>query len=270
VSRPRSAAPGGVAASAVAAGGMAAGDGRLPLHSADVLIDPPAPGSVLVVMAHPDDAEFSAGGTLARWTGAGARVTYCVCTHGDKGSSDPARDPRQVAEQRMDEQRAAARVLGVEQVIFLGHPDGILQPTLELRREIVRVIRSVRPEAVLCSDPTRRFGPGYINHPDHRAAGEVALDAVYPSARDPLVFPELVEEGLEPHKVGQVFVANPSAYTCLVDISETLERKLEALRQHRSQVTDDRLRELVPRRAAEIGAPHGLEAAEAFHHIRLS
>lgn len=234
-----------------------------------MVIDPPAPVSLLVVMAHPDDAEFSAGGTLARWTGAGTRVSYCVCTDGDKGTSDPRRDPRVVAEERIAEQRAAARVLGVEEVVFLGHPDGILQPTLELRRDIVRVIRRVRPEAVLCPDPTRRFGPGYINHPDHRAVGDVALDAVYPSARDPLVFPELVEEGLAPHKVTQVFVANPTEATCLVDISGTLERKLDALRQHRSQITDDRLRELVPRRAAEMGAPHGLAAAEAFHHIRL-
>jgi LmbE family N-acetylglucosaminyl deacetylase len=234
-----------------------------------VVIDPPAPTSLLVVMAHPDDAEFSAGGTLARWTGAGARVSYCVCTDGDKGTSDPRRDPRAVAEERIAEQRAAARVLGVEEVVFLGHPDGVLQPTLELRRDIVRVIRRVRPEAVLCPDPTRRFGPGYINHPDHRAVGDVALDAVYPSARDPLVFPELVEEGLAPHRVTQVFVANPTEPTCLVDISGTLERKLDALRQHRSQITDDRLRELVPRRAAEVGAPHGLAAAEAFHHIRL-
>jgi LmbE family N-acetylglucosaminyl deacetylase len=234
-----------------------------------VVIDPPAPASVLVVMAHPDDAEFSAGGTLARWAGAGARVSYCVCTDGDKGTSDPRRDPRAVAEERIAEQRAAARVLGVEEVVFLGHPDGVLQPTLELRRDIVRVIRRVRPEAVLCPDPTRRYGPEYINHPDHRAVGDVALDAVYPSARDPLVFPELVEEGLLPHRVTQVFVANPSEPNCLVDISGTLERKLDALRQHRSQITDDRLRELVPRRAAEVGAPHGLAAAEAFHRIRL-
>ncbi len=220
-------------------------------------------------MAHPDDAEFSAGGTLARWSREGARIAYCVATDGDKGTSDPGRDPRVVAEERIAEQRAAARVLGVEEVLFLGHPDGVLQPSLELRRDIVRVIRLVRPEAVLTSDPTRRFGPGYINHPDHRAAGEVALDAVYPSARDPLVFPELVEEGLAPHRVTQVFLANPAEATCLVDISGTLERKLEALRQHRSQVTEDRLREMVPRRAAEVGAPHGLAAAEAFHHIRL-
>lgn len=234
-----------------------------------MVIDPPAPSSLLVVMAHPDDAEFSAGGTLARWTAAGSRVAYCVCTDGDKGTSDPTLDPRAVADRRIAEQRAAARVLGVEDVVFLGHPDGTLQPTLELRRDVVRVIRQVRPEAVLCPDPTRRFGPEYINHPDHRAIGEVALDAVYPSARDPLVFPELVAEGLEPHKVSQVFVANPSEITCVVDISTTLETKLEALRQHRSQITDDRLREFVPRRAADIGAPYGLAAAEAYHLIRL-
>jgi LmbE family N-acetylglucosaminyl deacetylase len=234
-----------------------------------VVIDPPAPSSVLVVMAHPDDAEFSAGGTLARWTAAGSKVTYCVCTDGDKGTSDPERDPREVAGQRIAEQRAAARVLGVEEVVFLGHPDGTLQPSLELRRDVVRVIRRVRPEAVLCPDPTRRFGPEYINHPDHRAIGEVTLDAIYPSARDPLVFPELVAEGLEPHKVTQVFVANPSEITCVVDITSTLETKLEALRQHRSQITDDRLREFVPRRAADIGAPYGLAAAEAYHLIRL-
>jgi LmbE family N-acetylglucosaminyl deacetylase len=250
---------------------MAAGPSRRRpgLHSLVVVIDPPAPASLLVVMAHPDDAEFSAGGTLARWTDAGARVTYCVCTDGDKGTSDPSRDPREVAEERIAEQRAAARVLGVEEVIFLGHPDGTLQATLELRRDVVRVIRQVRPEAVLCPDPTRRFGPGYINHPDHRAIGDVALDAVYPSARDPLVFPELVDEGLQPHKVVQVFVSNPSEPTCLVDISTTLERKIEALRQHRSQITDDRLREFIPKRAAEVGAPHGLAAAEAFALIRL-
>jgi len=234
-----------------------------------VVIDPSAPASLLVVMAHPDDAEFSAGGTLARWTDAGVRVTYCVCTDGDKGTSDPSRDPREVAEQRIAEQRAAARVLGVEEVLFLGHPDGTLQPTLALRRDVVRVIRQVGPEAVLCPDPTRRFGAAYINHPDHRAIGEVALDAVYPSARDPLVFPELVEEGLEPHKVVQVFLSNPSEPTCLVDISTTLERKIEALRQHRSQITYDRLREFIPRRAAEVGEPHGLAAAEAFALIRL-
>ncbi len=139
-----------------------------------MVIDPPAPSSVLVVMAHPDDAEFSAGGTLARWTAAGSKVTYCVCTDGDKGTSDRDRDPREVAGQRIAEQRAAARVLGVEDVVFLGHPDGTLQPSLELRRDIVRVIRRVRPEAVLC--PTRPAASG-------RSTSTIPTTA--PSARSP-------------------------------------------------------------------------------------
>jgi LmbE family N-acetylglucosaminyl deacetylase len=235
-----------------------------------VLIDPAAPSSVLVVMAHPDDAEFSAGGTIARWTSAGAQVTYCICTNGDKGTSDPGMDPREVARLREKEQRAAAAVLGVRDLIFLGHPDGTLQPTLELRRDVVRVIRQVRPEAVICPDPTRRYGAGFINHPDHRAVGEVALDAIYPSARDPLVFPELRAAGLEAHKVLQTYIANATDANCAVDIEPVLETKILALCEHRSQVTEERLREFLPRRSAELGERFGLKYAEAFHRIELS
>ena len=235
-----------------------------------MLIDPAAPASVLVVMAHPDDAEFSAGGTIARWTSAGAQVTYCICTNGDKGTADPAMDPRDVARLREKEQRAAAAVLGVRDLIFLGHPDGTLQPTLELRRDVVRVIRQVRPEAVICPDPTRRYGPGFINHPDHRAVGEVALDAIYPSARDPLVFPELRTAGLEPHKVLQTYIANATEPNCAVDIEPVLETKIRALTEHRSQVTEERLRDFLPRRSAELGERFGLKFAEAFHRIELS
>jgi LmbE family N-acetylglucosaminyl deacetylase len=237
---------------------------------AAVLTDPAAPSSVLVVMAHPDDAEFSAGGTIARWTSMGAHVAYCICTNGDKGTSNPDMDPREVARVREQEQRAAAAVLGVHDIVFLGHPDGTLQPTLELRRDVVRVIRQVRPEAVICPDPTRHYGPGYINHPDHRAAGEAALDAIYPSARDPLVFPELAAAGLAPHKVLQVYIANPAEPNCGVDITATLETKISALREHRSQVTEERLREFLPRRAAEIGERFGLAHAEGFLRIELS
>jgi len=235
-----------------------------------VLIDPAVPPSVLVVMAHPDDAEFSCGGTLARWTAAGAQVTYCICTNGDKGTSDPSMDPREVARIREEEQRSAAAVLGVRDLIFLGHPDGTLQPTLELRRDVVRAIRQVRPAALICPDPTRRYGPGFINHPDHRAAGEVALDAVYPSARDPLVFPELVAAGYQPHKVLEIFIANAQDPNCAVDVGTTLETKIAALREHRSQVSEERLREFVPVRAAQVGERFGLGHAEAFHRIELS
>ena len=235
-----------------------------------MLTDPAVPTSVLVVMAHPDDAEFSAGGTIARWTSQGAHATYCICTNGDKGTSNPDMDPREVARVREQEQRAAAATVGVHDIIFLGHPDGTLQPTLELRRDIVRVIRQVRPEAVICPDPTRRYGPGFINHPDHRAVGEVALDAIYPSARDPLVFPELVEAGLLPHKVLQVYIANAVDLNCGVDIAPVLETKIAALMQHRSQVTEARLREFLPKRAADVGKQFGLEYAEGFHRIELS
>lgn len=234
-----------------------------------MIVDPPAPESALVVMAHPDDAEFSAGGTIARWTAAGARVTYCLITNGDKGTSDPAADPVAVARTREVEQRAAAAVLGVHDLIFLGHPDGTLVASLELRREVAAVIRRVRPAAMVCPDPLRRYGSWFVNHPDHRAAGEVALDAVYPTARDPLTFPELLRDGLEPHKVTQVFVANAVEPTCAVDISGTLETKIRALLEHRSQVTEERLREWVPQRAAEAGAACGLAAAETFHLVAL-
>ncbi|HEV7677128.1 MAG TPA: PIG-L deacetylase family protein [Candidatus Dormibacteraeota bacterium] len=235
-----------------------------------MLIDPAVPSSVLVVMAHPDDAEFSAGGTIARWTSAGAKVTYCICTNGDKGTSDPTMDPVEVARVREREQRAAAAVLGVHDIVFLGHPDGTLQPTLELRRDVVRVIREVRPAALICPDPTRRYGPGFINHPDHRAVGEVALDAVYPSARDPLVFPELAAAGYAPHKVLEIYIANPGEPSCGIDIGPTLETKIAALIEHRSQVTEERLREFLPKRAADIGERFGLAYAEGFTRIELT
>ena len=235
-----------------------------------MLIDPPVPASVLVVMAHPDDAEFSAAGTLARWSDAGAVITYCILTSGDKGTADPARAPAEVAALRETEQRAAAATLGVGEVVFLRHPDGALEVTLELRRGIVEQIRRFRPEAVLCPDPSRRYGPTFINHPDHVAAGEAALAAVYPSARDPLMFPELGGAGLGPHKVSRVFIANPGQPTCAVDISTTLERKIAALREHRSQITEERLREFGPQRARDVGALAGLEYAEGFTLISLS
>ena len=232
-------------------------------------IDPPAPASVLVVMAHPDDAEFSSGGTIARWVAQGTRVDYCILTSGDKGTNDPSLPPDQVARLREQEQRAAADVLGVREIVFCGHPDGTLEPTLDVRRDVVRAIRRFRPEAVICTDPTRRYSPTFVNHPDHVAAGDAALAAVYPSARDPHVFPELLEEGLLPHAVTRLFMANPSEPTCLVDIQPTMETKIAALTRHRSQVTEERLRQFLPLRAAAAGASHGLTAAEAFAVVTL-
>ena len=234
-----------------------------------MLVDPQPPRSVLVVMAHPDDAEFSSGGTIARWVREGSVVDYCLCTRGDKGTDDPDARPADVAAVREREQLAAAKVLGVRSVRFLAHPDGVLESTLELRRDIVAVIRELRPEAVICPDPQRRYGPTFSNHPDHRVTGEATLDAVFPSARDPLVFPELRRAGLEPHKVSEVFVANPIEPTIAVDITTTLETKIEALREHRSQVSEERLRAFIPQRAAEAGQTAGLDAAELFFRIAL-
>lgn len=232
-------------------------------------VDPEVPGSLLVVMAHPDDAEFSCGGTVARWVAEGCRVHYCICTNGDKGSADEAARPDELARLREAEQRAAAGVLGVAEVVFLGYPDGVLQATLELRRDIAAVIRRRRPDAVICPDPVRFYGPTFINHPDHRAAGIAAVEAVFPAARDRLSFPELARDGLLPHRVADCYLANPERPTVAVDIAASLERKLLALLEHRSQVSEERVRSLVPKRAAELGAEAGLEAAELFHHIAL-
>ena len=201
--------------------------------------------SVLVVLAHPDDPEFFCGGTIARWTSAGRRVTYCLLTRGDKGADGEDVDPRRLADLREQEQRAAAAVLGVTDVRFLGYPDGYLTPDLDLRRDVVRVIRQVRPDIIVTCDPTNFFpNDRYINHPDHRAAGQAALDAVFPAAGSALFFPELLAEGLAPHKVGQVFVSMPQVANTILDVTDQFERKLAALRCHASQIPDPAALEL--------------------------
>jgi LmbE family N-acetylglucosaminyl deacetylase len=157
----------------------------------------------MVIVAHPDDAEFTMAGTVAAWTRVGCRVAYVLCTDGNAGSHEPGMTREKLAEIRRREQRAACATLGVNDVVFLGYDDGLLQPTLELRRDLVRVIRQYKPEVVLTADPTRFFsGDRYINHPDHRAAGQAALDAVAPAAQMPLLWPETGE----PHKVHRVYV----------------------------------------------------------------
>lgn len=194
---------------------------------------------VLVVMAHPDDPEFACGGTIARWVDEGRYVGYLLLTSGDKGSDDATMTRERLMEIREAEQRAAARVLGVQEVHFLRYPDGALFPTLELRRQIVYHIRRFRPDIVVCQDPTAYyFGDYYINHPDHRAAGEATLAAVFPLARDRLNFPEHLEEGLQPHKVRDVYITTTPNPTAWVDITDYLEIKLEAILQHKSQIKD--------------------------------
>ncbi|HEY46913.1 MAG: hypothetical protein AMJ88_08080 [Anaerolineae bacterium SM23_ 63] len=196
------------------------------------------PLRVLVVLAHPDDPEFYCGGTVARWVSEGREVTYCLLTRGDKGNDDVGTDPELLAQKRMAEQRAAAEVLGVKEVIFLDHPDGYLTPDLTLRRDVVRVIRQVRPKIIVTCDPTNFFpSDRYINHSDHRAAGQATLDAVFPAAGSGLYFPELLqEEGLQPHKVEQVYVAGAQHPNTIVNVTKFFDHKLSALKEHASQI----------------------------------
>lgn len=232
--------------------------------------DSSVPARVLVVAAHPDDPEFGFGGTAAAWAAAGSEVYYLVCTRGDKGSDDPTMLTARLMQLRQSEQRAAAEVLGVKEVRFLDFKDGELTPSIELRRAIVRVIRELKPDALVTHDPATLYGSDYINHPDHRAVGQAALDAVFPTARDRLQYPEHQAEGLEPHKVLDVYMWGSLTPDFRVDISSTFDLKIESLLKHASQVGKgdglaDRLRE----RAKLLGEPQGIALAEAFRRIAL-
>ncbi|MGH3978418.1 MAG: PIG-L deacetylase family protein [Pseudonocardiaceae bacterium] len=225
---------------------------------------------VLVVTAHPDDVDFGCAGTVATWTGAGIEVSYCVITNGDAGGFDPAVPRSAIAGIRQDEQRKAAAVLGVTDVEFLGYPDGRLEVSYELRRDIARTIRRARPDRVVTHSPRRDMRSVYRSHPDHQAAGEAALCAVYPDARNPFAHPELLaEEGLDAHTVAEVWVTSPDGQADrYVDITDTFERKIAALREHTSQtehMTDlaGRIRGWVASQAAAGGLPDG-RLAEAF------
>ena len=233
------------------------------------------PQRVLVVMAHPDDGEFIAGGTIARWAREGREIYYCVVTDGNCGSSDPDMTSEKLVPIRQEEHRAAARTLGAKEAIFLHYVDSMLEPTLELRHDIARLIRQIRPDVMVCQDPTMRWsGQGYINHPDHRAAGEATLAAIMPSAGTRLVFPDLLKEGLEPHDVKELYLASSANADRWIDISETLETKIEALRQHKSQIKDWDPADEMKSWAKETGAQaqkhgHDFQYAESFKHFRF-
>lgn len=227
------------------------------------------PDTSMFIFAHPDDIEFGVAGTAARWAQAGGRVIYVLLTDGNVGSHEDGMTADELAGIRRAEQIAAAEVVGAE-CIFLGHHDGFLQPTLELRKELVRLIREYRPNAVVCNDPTNFFPSDfYINHPDHRAAGQVVLDAVFPAAEMTLLYPDLAAEGLVGHKVNYVYVSFGQRTNYFVDISETLDLKIAALHKHVSQLGGwdpaDRLREW----SAETGKKVGFQHAEAFWRITL-
>lgn len=228
---------------------------------------------VLVIVAHPDDVDFGSAGTIARWTDAGIAVSYCIATDGDAGGSDPSISRADMGKLRQAEQTAAAAHVGVRDLHFLGYPDGQVEATLELRRDLARVIRMLRPDRVLCPSPERYYARPGASHPDHRAVGSAALDAVYPDARNPFAFPELLsEERLEPWMVREVWISASPSPTHYVDITQTFDRKIAALASHASQISKpdelaDRLRGWMTRTAEQGGLPPG-RLAEAFQVLQ--
>ncbi|MBC7261936.1 MAG: PIG-L family deacetylase [Chloroflexi bacterium] len=224
----------------------------------------------MVITAHPDDAEFTVAGTVARWVKEGWPVVYVICTDGSRGSNDPGMPPERMSPIRHAEQLEAARILGVQTVVFLDYEDGTLQPTLELRRDLTRLIRRYKPDIVICSDPTRYFHRDmYVNHPDHRAAGEAALYAIFPSAVTRFIFPELLEEGLEPHKVGEIYLYGSAEPNIWIDITDTIELKVAALKAHRSQVDPEYAEIRIREWNGQVGRQYGVSYAEEFRRIIL-
>ena len=230
-------------------------------------------GPVLGCFAHPDDAEIAAGGCLAKWADAGREVHLLVLTNGDRGSNDPSRDRDELAGTRASEQEAAARVLGLASVRVLETADGELENVRPVRAAVARMIREVRPETVVSCDPTTWFlGNRYINHADHRAAGAIACDSVFPGAGNPLFFSEQLDEGLEAWDVPEVWLGWSTDPNHREDITGYMQRKLDALGAHRSQLDEDMLRffeEWLPMEAQESGRAIGVEHAEAFRVLTL-
>ena len=224
------------------------------------------PAQVLVVTPHPDDAEFGTSGTVAHWVREGKSIVYVVCTSGEKGTSDRNIKPEDLARTREEEQQAAAKLLGVREVVFLRYPDQALEDTPEFRKDIVRQIRKYRPYTVVTSDPYRR----YLWHRDHRISGQVTLDAIFPYARDHLAFPDLLDEGLEPHKVKEIFLWATENPNYCSDITDTFDIKLAALQCHKSQMGNwDEIEKRVRERARMMAEGENFELAEAFHHVEV-
>jgi len=226
------------------------------------------PANVMVITPHPDDAEFGVAGTVVRWVREGKSVIYVVCTSGDKGASDANVKPDELARIREQEQLAAAELLGVREVIFLRYPDQTLEDTPEFRKEIVRLIRMYKPETVVTADPYRR----YIWHRDHRITARVVLDAVFPYARDFLSYPDLLKQGLQPHKVREVLLWASEDPNYRSDITDTFDIKLAALRCHKSQIEDNLRPDMgkwLRKRAKEMAEGEDFELAEAFHREEI-
>jgi LmbE family N-acetylglucosaminyl deacetylase len=229
------------------------------------------PSKVLVVSAHPDDVDFGCAGTVALWSWAGARVNYLICTDGEKGAEEASYRPQEIRAVRRQEQMAAARVVGVQDVVFLGFPDGELENSQGLRKELVRWIRKFKPEVVFCQDPANRvFENPYVSHRDHRMAAEAVFDALYPACGNPNFFPELLKEGLEPHKVKEAFFFGTHSPNHWEDISSVMELKVKAVLSHKSQLKDPCSTEkFLLQRFREIGEQVGVMYAEPFRRLML-
>jgi LmbE family N-acetylglucosaminyl deacetylase len=226
------------------------------------------PKTAMSIHAHPDDQDFTVAGTLAKWARSGCKIVSVIITSGDAGSNDPAKPPAyktELAHLREQEQRTANEVLGIAETVFLHYPDGELVASIPLRRDLTRMIRKFRPEAVVVGDPSAWFyGNGYINHPDHRAAAEAAIYAVFPSAGTRMIFTELLDEGLLPHNVSRLYIHGNEKPDTWVDIAETMDLKTEALKKHLSQVDTHDSDKSIREWAAEEAKEAGLQYAEAF------
>ena len=226
-------------------------------------------GRAMVVVAHADDAEWGCSGTVARWCAQGWEVVYVLCTDGSKGTEDPEMTSQELVKIRQREQLDASKVLGLHQVVFLGYEDAMLQPSIELRRDIAREIRRYRPDILVSMSPLRDLnGDGYVGHPDHLACGEAALAAVFPSARDRLTFPELLEEGLEPHKVAEVWIMEQDNADQYVDVTDYMDTAIAALQAHASQVGENVAKHMRNWRS-RTGSKVGFAYAEGFKRFRL-
>ncbi len=224
----------------------------------------------MAIAAHPDDIEFTCVGTLARWAKAGTRVVYVLCTSGDVGIDEPGMTREKAGQIREAESLEAARIAGVQDVVFLREPDGLLEATLELRRKLVREIRKFRPEVILTGDPTALWaGDDYINHPDHRAAALAAIDATFPAAGQPNLFEEMAQEGLSAHKVRKVYASAWDKSTTFVSIDETIDIKVAALRAHKSQMKDWDPEPMIKQWASESAKGKEMQYAEGFRVVTL-
>jgi LmbE family N-acetylglucosaminyl deacetylase len=227
--------------------------------------------TILCISAHPDDNEFTIAGSIARWTGEGREVVFCLVTSGGAGTNERTPHNTGLVPVRERECRDAARILGVKDLVLLRYQDGVVEPTLGLRRDLARIIRRYKPDVVVCGDPTVRwYGNEYLNHPDHRAVASAALDAVFPSAETGSIFPELLAEGLEPHKVKEVLISGANPPDTWIDIGDTLELKCAALRAHVSQVGSGVwVDELLRQWAALAGKRAGVPYAESYRRMVL-